>query len=233
MSQISILYRLQHIDTQLDSARNLLLNVEKELADNSPVEHAQQNVSQAEQKYQAEQIRQRDAENKSYAVRVKIEISESSLYGGKIQNPKELQDLQNEIASLRRQIITLEDNELEAMMSVEEAETSLTHAKRTMNEVQASQIEQHARLAGELTRLQGQIERLESERNATLPPISASDLSLYEQLRKSRNGVAVAKISSRACGACGTTLTAALVQSTQLTGQLVRCPTCGRILYPG
>ncbi len=233
MSQISILYRLQQIDAQLDNARNLKQNIETELSDNSQLEDAERKVTQAQQKYQAEQKRQNEAENRSYAVRVKIELSESSLYGGKIQNPKELQDLQNEIASLKRQIITLEDNELEAMMAVEEADAGLTHAKGAMSEVQAKQVEQNARLNGELTRLQGLIERLESERNATLPPISPGDLSLYDQLRKSRNGVAVAKISSRACGACGTTLTAALVQSTQLTGQLVRCPTCGRILYPG
>ncbi len=233
MSQISILYRLQQIDTQLDNSRALLNNVEKELTDNTLIDEAQHTVTLAEQNHQAEEKRQREAENKSYSVRVKIELSESSLYGGKIQNPKELQDLQNEVASLKKQIIILEDNELEAMMAVEEADTKLSQAMASLRDAQAKQVEQMASLKGEMTKLQSQIDRLESERRATLPTIPASDLSLYEQLRKNRKGVAVAKISSKACGACGTTLTAALVQSTQTTSQLVRCPTCGRILYPG
>ena len=233
MSQISILYRLQQIDSQLDNARVALQNVEHELSDNSVIQAAQQTLDQVEKKHQAELKYLRDAENKSYDVRVKIELSEASLYAGKIQNPKELQDLQNEVASLKRLMITLEDHELEAMMAVEEAEANLIHAREAMNEIQAKQIEHNAILNGEKTKLLGQIERLESERNATLPPIPAADLSLYEQLRKSRNGVAVVKISSRACGACGATLTAAVIQSTQSTGQLVRCPMCGRILYPG
>ena len=233
MSQISILYRLQQIDSQLDTARITLQNVERELSDNSMIQAAEQTLDQAEKKHQAELKYLRDAENKSYDVRVKIELSEASLYAGKIQNPKELQDLQNEIASLKRLMITLEDRELEAMMAVEEAEGNLIHTRQAMNEIQANQIEHNAALSGERTKLLSQIERLDSERNATLPPIPAVDLSLYEQLRKSRNGVAVVKISSRACDACGATLTAAVIQSTQSTGQLVRCPMCSRILYPG
>jgi predicted nucleic acid-binding Zn-ribbon protein len=233
MSQISVLYRLQQIDGQLDNARIALQNVEKELNDNSLLSEAQQSMLVAEQKYQAQFKQQRESENKSYDVRVKIELSEAALYGGKVQNPKELQDLQNEIASLKRLITTLEDYELEAMMAAEEAEANLMRAKGAMKEGEAKQIERNAVLNGEKTKLLGQIERLESERKAALPPISASDLTLYEQLRKGRNGVAVVKISSRACGACGATLTAAVIQSTQSPGLLVRCPTCGRILYPG
>jgi uncharacterized protein len=233
MSQISILYRLQQIDSQLDNARISLQNVEKELDDDSLISEARQSVLQAEQKYQVELKRQRESENKSYDVRVKIELSEASLYGGKIHNTKELQDLQNEVASLKRLIITLEDHELEAMMAVEEAESNLTQAKNAAMEIQAKQVEHNAILNGEKTKLLGQIERLEAERNAAIPPISASELALYEQLRKSRNGVAVVKVTSKACGACGATLTAAVIQSTQSPGQLVRCPTCSRILYPG
>jgi predicted nucleic acid-binding Zn-ribbon protein len=160
-------------------------------------------------------------------------LSEASLYSGKIQNPKELQDLQNEITSLKRLLISLEDKELTAMMAVEDTETNLNRAKQTLQEIQVQSIEQNASLNGERTKLLAQIELLESERLATLPPLSAEDLSLYEHLRKIRSGVAVVNISSRACAACGATLTAALIQSTQSTGQLVRCPTCGRILYPG
>jgi predicted nucleic acid-binding Zn-ribbon protein len=233
MSQISILYRLQQIDTQLDTARTSIQSLMQELSDDSLLVGAQKNITLAEQRYQSELKHLRDAENKSYDVRIKIELSETSLYGGKIQNPKELQDLQNEIASLKRLIITLEDHELEAMEAVEEAETNLKHMKNAMNEIQGKQVEHNAILNGEKTKIIGQIERLESERKATLLPFTQVDLLLYEQLRKTRNGVAVVKISSRACGACGATLTAALIQSTQSPGQLVRCPMCGRILYPG
>jgi len=233
MSQISNLYRLQQIDGQLDSSKGNLEHIEKELHNNSPVVNAQQIVTQAEEQHQLISKKLQDAEDKSYETRVKIELSEASLYGGKIQIPKELQELQNEIASLKRLMVSLEDKQLEAMMELEDAESKLMWAREELTEAQARQVEQNAKLNGEKTKLLGQIERLEAERKAALPTISAPDFGLYEQLRNSRNGVAVAKIVSRACNACGTTLTAAMVQTTQSTGQLVRCPTCGRILYPG
>jgi predicted nucleic acid-binding Zn-ribbon protein len=233
MSPISILFRLQQIDSQLDIAQNSLHVIEDKINDSSAIDLAQEKVIEADQKYKDELKILRERENKSYDTHIKIELSETALYGGKIQNPKELQDLQKEIASLKRLIITLEDKELSAMMSVEEAETKLARVNDFLQEAQAKKIEQDASLKGEKTKLLAQIERLEAERTAALPAISKEELTLYEQLRKLRSGVAVAKISSKACGACGATLTAALIQTTQTTGQLVRCPTCGRILYAG
>lgn len=233
MTQISILYRLQQIDSDLDNIRNSIEKIDAILNDQSQLISAQEKIKEAEQKHHDEIKRLRECEDKSYNTRIKIELSESSLYGGKIQNPKELQDLHNEIASLKRLITTLEDKELAAMMAVEEAEETLTRANQVLQEIQGKLIEENARLNGKKTELTATISRLEAERKATLAPISADDLSLYEQLRKIRNGVAVAKISSKACEACGTTLTPALIQSTQFTGQIVRCPTCGRILYAG
>ena len=233
MSQISNLFRLQQIDSQLDTANSKLLSIEKVLVDNLSILFAQQLVLQAEEHHKLISKQLRDAEDKSYEIRIKIELAEASLYGGKIQNPKELQELQNEIASLKRFMINLEDKQLEAMMEVEDSEAKLMWTNEELQEAQKKQIERNAELNGEKSVLLSNIERLESERKATIPTILAPDLGLYEQLRKSRNGVAVTKITSKACTACGTTLTAALVQTTQSTGQLVRCPTCGRILYPG
>jgi uncharacterized protein len=233
MSQISNLYRLQQIDSQLDTANSKLQSIEKILLDDLSIQSAQQVVANADEQHKSLVRKLHEAENKSYDTRIKIEFVEASLYGGKIQNPKELQELQTEITSLKRLLSGLEDKQLEIMMEVEEAEEKLMWANEGLLEAQKQQIERNADLHGEKTKLLSQIDRLESERNATLPTISETDNSLYEQLRKSRNGVAVARINARACNACGTTLTAALVQATQTTGPLVRCPTCGRILYPG
>jgi uncharacterized protein len=233
MSQISNLYRLQLIDSQLDAIKAKLISIDNILLDHSSLQTAQQIFIKAEEQNKVSSKKLRDAENKSYDTRIKIEFAESSLYGGKIQNPKELQDLQSEVASLKRLLTTLDDKQFEIMMEVEEAETLLTKAKEGLLEAQKKQIENNAVLEGEKTKLLSQVERLESERKAAVPTITATDLGLYEQLRKSRNGVAVAQINSRACTACGSTLTAALIQATQSTGQMIRCPICGRFLYPG
>jgi predicted nucleic acid-binding Zn-ribbon protein len=132
MSQISNLFRLQQIDSQLDTVMINLQKIDKELMDNLPVLAAQQNVALAEEHHKSDTKKLREAENKSYDTRIKIELTEASLYGGKIQNPKELQELQNEMVSLKRLMITLEDKQLEAMMEVETAEAKLMWANEEL-----------------------------------------------------------------------------------------------------
>ena len=233
MSQISNLYRLQQIDSQLDTINSKLISIETMLLDNSSFLAAQQYFTEAEELHKLSSKKLRDAEIKSYDTRIKIEFAEASLYAGKIQNPKELQELQNEVASLKRLLTSYDDKQLDTMMEVEEAEAFVIKSKERLIESQKMQIERNAVLDGEKTKLLSEVDRLISEKKATIPTLLVSDLGMYEQLRNNRNGVAVAKINSRACTACGTTLTAAVVQATQSTGQIIRCPNCGRFLYPG
>jgi len=66
MSQISNLYRLQQIDSQLDTSNSSLQNVERELHDNSALLNAQQVVTQAEEQQTLITKKLRGSEDKSY-----------------------------------------------------------------------------------------------------------------------------------------------------------------------
>jgi predicted nucleic acid-binding Zn-ribbon protein len=164
---------------------------------------------------------------------MKIEQDESSLYSGKMHNPKELQDLQKEVASLKRFLTTLEDRQLEIMIQVEEAEGVSNVAKADLDKVQARMVEQNAQFTAEKSKLLKDKDRLEVERQAAYNALSSQEQDLYNQLRKSRRGIAVTRIVDRTCTACGSTLTPALVQAANSPSQIVRCPSCNRILYPG
>jgi uncharacterized protein len=233
MSQISNLYRLQQIDSQIDAANARLISIESVLLDDITIQSAKVVIKENEEIHKSLVNILRESENKTYDIRIKIEFSEAALYGGKIHNPKELQELQTEIASLKKMLASAEDKQLEIMMEIESTEEKLMWANEGLLEAEKIKTERNAELIGEKTKLLNQLERLESERKATLPTIPVADLGLYDHLRKSRNGVAVVVINTRACNACGTTLTAALIQAVQSTGQLIRCPSCSRILYPG
>ena len=66
--------------------------------------------------------------------RIKIEQTEASLYGGHVHNPKELQDLQKDVASLKRHLETLEERQLEAMLVVETIRKRLHNAKSLLEQ---------------------------------------------------------------------------------------------------
>jgi predicted nucleic acid-binding Zn-ribbon protein len=163
--------------------------------------------------------------------RIKLQQTEASLYGGLVHNPKELQDLQKDVVSLKKHLETLEERELEAMEAIENTENELKNAQAELERVKASKGEQFRNLTEESTILNRDIERYSSERLAVMTDLTSPALSSYEQIRKLRRGLAVTNLSDGSCAACGTTLTASQQQSARSSGQLFYCPGCGRILY--
>lgn len=233
MSQTFKLYRLQQIDSQLDRIHTRLRQIEAALKEDQAVKEAQQDLDQASRNLEAQSKILRKAEDQVRQQRLKIEQTESTLYSGKVRNPKELQDLQNEAGALKRYRSTLEDRQLEAMIAVEEAEALNQERKLTLEKVQTDFKNKFGELTQEQTNLKTELKRHESEREAAARSIDASDLELYNQLRQQRRGIAVAKVSDKACSACGSTLNASLLHATRSPSQIVRCDTCGRILYGG
>jgi len=141
--------------------------------------------------------------------------------------------MQNEAAALKRFKIVLEDRQLDAMLAVEEAEQAYQAAAAELESVRAQFARQNSDLQEEQANLLKDLARTESERQAAASSIPSPDLSLYEQLRKQRRGIAVAKVTDKACSACGSTLNAALLHAARSPNQITRCDTCSRILYGG
>ena len=225
------LYRLQQVDSQIDGIKARQKWIEDTLQNDVKLRAATQAFSSADNKSKdaARTLKQTEAEVEKQ--RIKIEQTESSLYGGRVQNPKELQDLQKDVASLKKHLETLEERELEAMVLVETAENELQTAQSELDQIQTNLNDQYRDLGIENETHKKELERLEHERNAILSDLVSSAVNTYDQIRKQRRGIAVTTISDSACAACGTTLTLSLQQNARSATQLFTCPTCGRILY--
>lgn len=233
MSQPFKLFRIQGIDSQLDQARLKLLKIENELRDDAALLQAQALMNAADRKLAEAKKSLRSIEDEVQTQEVKVEQAEAALYGGKVRNPKELQDLEKESASIKKYISTLEDRQLDIMMALEEADAEHQTAHRELQRVLDEKATRDSLLRAEQANLIKEVERLETERQHSITGLPPEDLQQYELLRKSRKGVAVARITENACSACGSTLTPALVQAAHSPTQLVKCSFCGRILYAG
>jgi len=225
------LYRLQQVDSQVDQIQARLKTIRETLENDLTLRAATEAYAAAENNYKESEraLKQREAEVEKQ--RIKIEQTESSLYGGRVHNPKELQDLQMDAASLKRHLETLEERQLEAMVSHEEQENKLQAAKEKLESVKSNLNEQNHDLTQEREMLNKDHERLQSERNAVTSDITEQAIETYDQLRKQKRGIAVTALNDNSCASCGTTLTPSLQQSARSTSQLFTCPTCGRILY--
>lgn len=231
MSAALGLYRLQLVDSRMDKIRARLEEIHHILENDQEMRKAKKRVAESEATLKLAQHSLNQAEAEVDKQKIKIEQSESNLYSGNVKNPKELQDLQNEVAALKRHLETLEDRQLEAMLEEETAEQANQAALDKQKQVKVRLANQNQTLTSEQSELNKELERLDSERQAALAPLDPSLLTVYDELRQQKRGLAIAAVSDGACAACGTTLSPAQLQSSRSTGQINNCPTCGRILY--
>jgi hypothetical protein len=225
------LYRLQQIDSHYDQVAARMHEIQKQLSEDESLREAIARETTARLSLEDAKKNLLRAEEGVQEQRIKIETSESALYGGRIRNPKELQDLQNEIASLKRFLSVLEDRQLETMIALDEADQNYQAALNKLNSEQQRYNENQKALIAENGNLQSESGNILAERQAAANSLGKDEINLYEGLRKQRNGIAVAKIVNKACSACGSTLNASLLQAASITNQVSRCDTCGRILY--
>ena len=231
MSAALGLYRLQQIDSQMDQARARLEAIQQTLENDVELRGATEDASAAESAHEEAERLQRQAELEVQSQRIKIEQAESSLYGGNVHNPKELQDLQQDVTSLKKHLGTLEDRLLESMLATETGALHLAEAQAVLSKVESSLGDQTRDLSSERVSLSHNLERLGAERKAATSPIEVKLLENYESLRRERRGIAVTIVSDGACAACGNTLTPGQQQTARSSRELSRCPTCGRILF--
>ena len=231
MSAALGLYRLQQVDSQMDQIQTRLKAIQQTLENDVELRAATGQHAAAESQHKDADRALKHSEAEVEKQRLKIEQAEASLYGGHVHNPKELQDLQKDVASLKRHLTTLEERELEAMIAAETAEKELQAAQIDLERVRSSLGDQNRGLTQESESLHKNLERLNTERQAVIGNVAQQAVITYEQLRQQRRGIAVTTLSDSACAACGTTLTPSQQQSARSTSQLFHCPSCGRILY--
>jgi predicted nucleic acid-binding Zn-ribbon protein len=233
MSAALGLLRLQQVDSRMGRKEARLQQIQETLENDTELAAARERLtSERVELHESEQAR-RSAEAEAQAQQAKIKQAESSLYGGTVRNPKELQELQADVASLKKHLATIEEQELEAMLRVDSAQAKVEAAEEQLHQIQTRLGIEYKKLMDERAILSRDQENLQAERHAALGAVAAGILETYEGLRRQRGGLAVAEVSDNACGACGTTLTAALQQSARHAAQLVYCPSCGRVLFAG
>jgi predicted nucleic acid-binding Zn-ribbon protein len=130
MNQTLSLYRLQQIDLQIDRLQARLHTIQAILDDDAEMRQLNEQTRTIEALYQAAEEALKQAEADVQSQHIKIEQTQSSLYGAKSHSPKELLDLQNDLASLKRHLVVLEDRQIEAMMASETAEADLQSAQQ-------------------------------------------------------------------------------------------------------
>jgi uncharacterized protein len=231
MSAALGLLRLQQVDSRIDQLEAELGRINLDLENDVMAVAAHQAAESAQDDQRRAEEGRQAAEREAATVRRKLQLAESALYGGTVRNPKELQDLQAEVASLKKHLITLDASEVAWMEKLDAADAQCRSAEAHLNDILQSLELKNAQLRQRQLELLRTKESLLSERGATADAVKLTWREIYDGLRRTRRGVAVAAVEDGACAACGTALTAAMQQNVRHALDLVHCPSCARILY--
>lgn len=225
------LFQLQEIDTDLDNAQLRINEINGLIKNDTSIINAQNYLEKSKKQLVVDNNELNTISDDIKNKKNKISLSEANLYNGSVKNPKELQDLQMEISSIKKTIRKLEDVLLEVMIRVDQSEKFLEIQKKEFNNANSNFATQSSLLQGEKNTLIEKIQGLNSKRRIMVTQINQDNQNRYETLRKIKNGLAIAKLHDDACGACGAGLTAGQRQEARSASKLFICPSCGRVIY--
>ncbi len=178
------------------------------------------------------ELEQRKADNDVEQVRERARKDAHLLDSGTIADPKQLQGLQSEIASLARRQSELEDVELEVMERLDAAAKDhallVTESTALTEERATAERDCDGVLAG----LADQEGALLVERESVTSRISGDLLGLYEKLRADHDGVGAARLYRGQCEGCRIELTPVDISRIRESApdEVIRCEECRRIL---
>lgn len=233
MSAIRQLYLLQLVDSEWGERSQRLLRVEEGLGESQDLVRAREAVTETEGSLAGLRQQMRVLELDIGTVNSKLKQNQDRLYGGRVRNPKELSNLQEEAAALRRRISELEDEQLELMIDIEEEEAELAERKARKRQIEATWREGQASLQGEKEELELRLVELGEHRDELRASIRAADLALYDDMRQRYGGTAVVQLKRGVCQTCGVDVPTSVARAVERGEGRHYCPVCSRLLYGG
>lgn len=232
MARISELFNLQKVDYNALKIRQEFQKVQKSLNGNEAINAAKAQYQTSKAKLDKLQAEQKDSELEIQSLSTRIEETDSQLMSGSVTNHKELESLQASLDSLKRQKETAETRSVETLVQVEALDAELTKLKADFETLKADWVDKASHLQEQGKKLQEQFGLLKKKRESLVSTLDKDSLTLYEQLRKRKGGVAVAQLKGDTCGACNMQVPSGIISASRVADtEPVYCPSCGRILF--
>ncbi|TQN31435.1 hypothetical protein FHX37_1338 [Haloactinospora alba] len=226
---------LQEIDTRLDQldhrARNLPEIAEVQRLD-ARITELHERVVAAETELSDLGREQRKAESDVEQVRNRAERDSKRLDSGQVSSPKELENLQSEIASLHQRQSELEEVVLDVMERREAAEQRRAQRQQELDSVRAERDEVEERRSSTLLEIEADRASASDRRARVVADLPQDLLDFYTKLREQYAGVGAAALHYGRCEGCKLALSPAELADIRHApdDEVRRCEQCQRIL---
>ncbi len=230
MAAIKQLYDLQAVDLELDVRHVRLAEIGAALGDDSALKPVRGEVARRKTVAQKTTGDQTNLDAIIGGYEAKIAQAEARLYSGTVTQSRELEDLQADIAMLKRQRGEQEDLLLAVLDEVDQAQKSYTDGAKVLAKREKAWLAEQEAMTEEGARLESELPGLQADRDARALGVPPLELALYEQVRKNHQGKAVALLHGSTCDGCRMGIPNRLAQDARSSEKPVRCSNCGLIL---
>ena len=232
MSTLKDLFSLQELDLELASIDGQKAEAERELGTGVTLEKLEKALHDEGVKLKEFRTRMRVQRVEADIQRERASDLEGRLYDGQITSPRDLKSLEEEVANVKG-MLDQQDNELlDISIQIEESQKKHGEMERQFAETKSKWAARESELTQLVTRLTSEREGLAGRRQELADTVESAALRQYENLRRSKGGVAVAKVERGLCQACRMALPTRHLQQVRAGRETVLCSTCGRILLP-
>jgi len=223
------LFELQEVDLEVESGERALEQIARQLGESPAVARVRNELEEKQQQLAELGHEQHSAEWELDDIGNKLAKAEKELYGGRIQNPKELTNLQHEVEGLQAKRGQLEERALAMMGRVELAGAEVTTLTGELGTLEAEWRRQQLKLAADMEQLKATLAELKQKRQRLSAGLDPEAVKLYQGLKKQK-GQAVVRVEQGVCRGCRISLPTTELQRVR-GGGLVQCSSCGRILF--
>ncbi|MCX3058702.1 zinc ribbon domain-containing protein [Streptomyces beihaiensis] len=232
--------QIRLLDVQeLDVRLQQLTHKKKSLPEHAEIESLTKDLTQLRDLHVAATTEESDcareqtkAEQDVDQVRQRAARDQKRLDSGAVTSPKDLENLQKEIASLARRQGDLEDIVLEVMERRESAQERVEELAGRLASVQSKIDDATARRDEASAGIDAELASVTKQREVVAGSVPADLLRLYDKLREQQGGIGAAKLYQRRCEGCRLELNITELNDVRAAAPdtVLRCENCRRIL---
>ncbi len=149
----------------------------------------------------------------------------------KVTSNKEYKAILAQVERDRADLSIVEVEILEAMAGSDKVEEDLKTVENSLKEKESALAEKEKEVGKQVNSSAERVSSLEAERSAVTTEVDAELIEIYDRLYGRGDGQVVAASDRGMCGGCNMTLTPQTTSKLIGGEEIIRCMSCGRIIY--
>lgn len=224
------LISLQKIDNELRHVSSLLENIPEQIAEiDMKIMTSAKLVDQAKEKLSLNQKKRRDLEAEVKDIKAQISKYKNQLNEAKTN--REYTSLLREIEEATKKIDSLEEEIISEMIAADDTEKEIKEATQKYKEEEKKFLKEKEAFNQRKKELEARIKELSKEKEKLIPQIPPSQVKLYLDISKKKNGIALSLVRDEFCSMCHMRIRPQVLNELDAKENLHFCENCGRILY--